>query len=105
MGVLNRSDRPVLVMGEEPAGQPHPFIWLAPGARFPKGHDGVAVPGTGLVYKSLGRLVGPVFVGCGATVQPDGRVTGWLTFALRDPAFFDRHPEWRPLLEAAEGPP
>ena len=74
------------------------LAWLGPGARYPNGHDGVAVPGGGQLWKCLGRQFGTVFLGLPTWVGTDGRARGAWTFALRDPdGFCARYPEWAPL--------
>lgn len=87
---------------EDVDGQPT-FLWLAPGETYPRGHDGVAIPGRGVVYKCLGKQVCGVFIGFSTTVHADSRVTGLWTYPLRDPRFFERHPMWCELRDIAEG--
>ena len=113
MAIRNLFPRPVLIMTEVDLATGPMLAWLGPGARYAGGHDGVAVPGGGQVWKCLGRQVGPVFLGFPSVVEAGGRVRGLWTFALRDPeAFCARHPDWAPLWAVArraeagpEGPP
>ncbi|QPM92558.1 hypothetical protein [Pseudooceanicola algae] len=102
MAITNFYHQPVYIMTEEETLEGTPcLIWLSPGARYPGGHDGVALPGQGRVWKCLGKQVGGLFLGFPTRVHADGRVTGLWTFALRDPDFFQRHPEWQPLQDVA----
>ncbi|WP_226561892.1 hypothetical protein [Salipiger thiooxidans] len=104
MAITNYHSLPVRIMTEEERDGRPVCLWLSPGMTYPRGHDGVAIPGDGVVYKCLGKMVGSVFLGFPTTVYADGSVRGLWTFALRRPGFFDRHPEWCDLREVALGP-
>lgn len=102
MAVRNLYALPVLIMTEIDLPEGPLLTWVAPGEAYAGGHDGVAAPGLGMVWKCLGRQIGPVFLGAGTTVGEDGQARGLLTFSLRNTARFClRYPEWRPLYDVA----
>ena len=102
MAIRNLYHRPVLIMTEIDLSGGPMLLWLMPGAGFRGGHDGVALPGMGLVWKCLGRKFGPLFIGFPTLVEAGGRASGLWTFALKDAAgFCARHPEWAPLHAVA----